>query len=275
MSLGEFKAALMAAMQAGHLSLGRSDMLPYTKNPAQGNRSEIVHPHSANATFHVVNVPVKGKAFGFDILRHLSKTWNESEHPRETTSHDGKRPGEFAPGKTGGGAATKEEKVSDEMERAVERCVRRGSLARLPESESEASALAWAAREEVIGGDDATAAPGDCVAATRNLASIHPDIEVWKGMYPGDWEEGGTHYINKVGDYFIDITADQFDGPAVRVFTEDDRTFDNFYSSFGPVKHDPSQSGQKPSVGIIRTLADFDDGDGLLGVGDDKSEDKK
>ncbi len=64
MSLDEFKAGLMAAMQAGHLSLGRSDMLPYTKDPAQGRRSEIVHPSHEGATFHVVNVPVKGKAFG-------------------------------------------------------------------------------------------------------------------------------------------------------------------------------------------------------------------
>jgi len=64
-TLDEFKAALMAAHTAGHLSLGRSDMLPYSKNPAQGNRSEIVHPHHANATFHVVNVPVRAKALGW------------------------------------------------------------------------------------------------------------------------------------------------------------------------------------------------------------------
>ena len=42
------------------------------------------------------DLPEGWTRLGLDVRR-LSSTWDESQHPRETTAHDGKNPGEFAP----------------------------------------------------------------------------------------------------------------------------------------------------------------------------------
>ena len=106
----------------------------------------------------------------------------------------------------GGSAAASEEKKAPTEPRTI---------TRLPETEDEALALATAARDAIIGEDEGDcAADGDCERASWLLRAVHPGVEIWHGNYNGEF----GHNIVKAGDWFIDVTADQFGGEPIRVW---------------------------------------------------------
>lgn len=97
-------------------------------------------------------------------------------------------------------------------------------IARVPENHKEALALATAARQEIIGsGKTDCAIEGDCERASFALFKLHPEAEIWHGHFDDADKGPFAHNIAKIGDYFIDVTGDQFDGgKPVAVFTADD-----------------------------------------------------
>lgn len=141
-------------------------------------------------------------------------------------------------------------------------------LARLPETPDEALALATALREDIVGSGDRVAEVGQCIDAADAGRSLHPDIEVWRGVYPGNWEMGGEHQIIKAGKYFIDVTADQFGGEPIEVFTQ--AAIDNGrmeqYAAFGRDKSLEQQyDGTRiKRPGLIESLSEFEHSDGML-----------
>lgn len=124
--------------------------------------------------------------------------------------------------------------VVDPSEMVVTEPSKRPSfLSRPPKNKDEALALAFAARSAVIGDDDdIEAEDGSCLTAARCLRALGPEVEVWSGEYLNKKYIPimGGHQIVKVGKFFIDITADQYNSmdesgrkhDPVRVFTQDD-----------------------------------------------------
>lgn len=181
----------------------------------------------------------------------------------EGHEHRGKGPGggQFAPkgeGGSGGGGVSGAKSEPPSAPR---------QLARMPETEDEAKALALAARQEIVGSDpDAKADVGQCIDAALALASLSPDIEIYRGLYAGD--EDNTHYIVKAGDYFIDVTGDQFEGgEPVVVFTEDEMYGRaSNYSRMRPATDLDRRRDEVSASGILDTLSDLPHSGRMIGT---------
>ena len=65
------------------------------------------------------------------------------------------------------------------------------------------------------------------------ILAIFPDAKWYQGVIPGDWEEGGTHNIAKVGDYYIDLTSSQFGNDEYEVFDDDDKEPGGDHEEYG------------------------------------------
>lgn len=146
----------------------------------------------------------------------------------------------------------------------------KSGISRLPETEDEAIALGTAAREAIVGGDGCKAYNGQCIEAAERMASLHPDMEVWSGIYADGSDE--IHKIVKAGDFFIDVTGDQFEnGPELAVFTHNDllnaaanhRGPARYYRNFGPDHHTRTQT--EPDAAIVKEMGFYDDAEPLLG----------
>ena len=136
-----------------------------------------------------------------------------------------------------------------------------GVLRRLPETEEEALAIATGAREHIIG-EGECALDGSCMSATDQLLALHPDAERWHGNYDGEF----GHDIAKLGDYFIDITADQFGDAKINVFTQEQREAGkgNLSKYWGFEKTKGSLFGSKVgrgNKGLIATISQFEGSD--------------
>lgn len=93
----------------------------------------------------------------------------------------------------------------------------------IPKTEDEATEIGKAINEVIRDYGVAGETKNKCIIATCVLLAMFPgESEMWDGTIPGDWEEGGEHTIAKVGDYFIDPTAEQFNMDDVMVFTAQD-----------------------------------------------------
>ena len=133
-------------------------------------------------------------------------------------------------------------------------------LARLPRTKDEATTLASAWRDMTVGLDEsACAVDGDCKGAASVIARVHPGIEIWHGNYDG--EVG--HYIAKAGDFYMDVTADQFKVLGLKspydlkVFTSDDIAYGAYQEYRGFRKVDPDILGRGIALGnkgFIETL---------------------
>jgi len=71
--------------------------------------------------------------------------------------------------------------------------------------------------------------------AQRLYLAYRPYANILEGSYPGDYEEGGHHYITNVNGFVFDVSADQFGGPKISVTPEDDLKKSN-YSGFRTAK---------------------------------------
>jgi hypothetical protein len=90
-----------------------------------------------------------------------------------------------------------------------------GKLA-VPQSREQAKALASILRKGVE--RECEDPSGFCVSAALALADVMDGAELWSGHYSGKWGNG-PHTIVKAGDYFIDVSSDQFGSDApVRVW---------------------------------------------------------
>lgn len=136
-----------------------------------------------------------------------------------------------------------------------------GTLKSLPKTQDEAESLAWATRDTLIGEDDEDVAEeGDCNRVAYAMKDLHPDIEIYQGNYDG----GEGHDIVKAGDFFIDVTADQFGGPAVKVWSTASQEAGNqkAYWGFQRSKGEESIADSLDpgrSKNIAEHLKDFDD----------------
>ena len=94
------------------------------------------------------------------------------------------------------------------------------AVSEMPKTEAAVLEVASTLRREVV--SEFKTARNRCVAASHALFALYPEAELWDGTIPGDWEEGGEHTIAKIGDYFVDVTGDQFGLPEINVFTQED-----------------------------------------------------
>ncbi len=205
----------------------------------------------------------------FPSLSGLGKAFDSSEKRDES--------GKWS---TSGGGGQKQSEASSSAKSGSS--TPKPTLARPPESREEAEAIGYALRDLVVGSDDdACATTGQCIDATSMLRHLGPDVEIWRGIYPGDWEEGGEHRINKIGDWYIDVTADQFDGQDVVVFSQDD--FDEAelgqgkFWKYGGFEHYPTaeettdhlhQKGKNDgssAKAILREMANYEHTDEMIG----------
>lgn len=142
------------------------------------------------------------------------------------------------------------------------------TLSRMPQTKDEADTLATVIRDDIVGEEGAVAETGQCLDAARCARHLSPEIEVWRGVYPGEYEEGGEHQIFKAGKYFIDVTADQFGGPDLAVFTQEDIDSGRAGEYGGFVRYKAAEKVYDdwpvPRKGIIDALRDYDDGVALV-----------
>src|ERR1700734_952055 len=72
-----------------------------------------------------------------------------------------------------------------------------------------------------------------CRSITEDIyEAFKPYVEIFEGTYPGDYEEGGHHYVPMVNGYLIDVSADQFGGPKISILPEDEIDGHPEYGSF-------------------------------------------
>lgn len=143
------------------------------------------------------------------------------------------------------------------------------TLGALPKTMDEAESLAWATRDFMIGEDEGDEAEeGDCNRVAYMMKDLHPDVEIWQGNYNG----GEGHDIVKAGDFFIDVTADQFEGgPQVKVWSAKAQEAGNHkeYWGFQRSKGEESiASSMKEgrSQKLVDHLKDFDDTGSMIGA---------
>jgi len=107
----------------------------------------------------------------------------------------------------------------------------------LPVTPKESKELASVVRKGAVNsyGKDLRNRCGDVSGNLFNIFGKH--AEIWSGIYPGPHQEGGFHKICKVGDYFIDVTADQFGGDKINVMTAKQIAESPLYSGF---RRDPN-----------------------------------
>lgn len=103
---------------------------------------------------------------------------------------------------------------------------------KVPTSEKETKVLANAVRKAAVRryGKDLRNKCGD--VSNGIYAAFYGNSELWSGSYPGPHQEGGFHYIAKVRDHFIDVTADQFGGSKITVMSEEQRRSSPLYANF-------------------------------------------
>lgn len=92
-----------------------------------------------------------------------------------------------------------------------------GEKVRSPKAQSDDDARSFAKkiRSAVEGALGDSGTKDACVAASAAIHRVFPNAERWTGQYRG--EEGGEHEIVKIGEHFVDVTADQFGGEEVNV----------------------------------------------------------
>jgi hypothetical protein len=166
--------------------------------------------------------------------RTLSSAWDESKHSRDHGKFSSK-PGakDAAVVEKGGGAIPEPE--GEEAATTLGRFLRRQ----------------WT---EYEGDDFDDADHNRCMDASLMIKTLFPDAELYSGVMPGDWEEGGEHKIAKVGEWFIDITSSQFFDNEFVVFSEEDRQEGDYqeYAGFKPWRH--PQERQSPYGGRVKNI---------------------
>lgn len=158
----------------------------------------------------------------------LSTAWSEADHPRGQPENAG----EFAKKIYNGG-------MSDRGEYGEWQGWKQGKL---PADRDDMDWLAIdlrSAMEEELG-----ESKDHCKTMASVVKAIYPNAEIWTGDYRG----GGFHVVAKVGDFFVDVTADQFGDDEKRVFTESERK-SNQYKLFTQDSHYSA-----PDAGVIRVL---------------------
>lgn len=143
------------------------------------------------------------------------------------------------------------------------------TLSALPKTMDEAESLACATRDFMIGeGEGDEAEEGDCNQVAYMMKDLHPDIEIWQGNYNG----GEGHDIVKAGDFFIDVTADQFEGgPQVKVWSAKAQEAGKHKEYWGFQRSKGEESiteKMEPgrSQGLVDHLKDFEDTGSMIGT---------
>ena len=161
----------------------------------------------------------------------LQKAWDESLHPRDHGKFSSK-PG--AAGRSDGSG------LDDSGNDLTDR----------PRSRSQAEAAAGVIRDILMG-----ECGGDtkdwCVTTAEAVRAAFPDAEVWDGNYDGDGDQ--AHTIFKLGDWFVDVTADQFGGPDVFVARE---LPEDTYPDFAPTEAGrPAEVGRRMAAAMRAKFA--------------------
>jgi ADP-ribose pyrophosphatase YjhB (NUDIX family) len=112
----------------------------------------------------------------------------------------------------------------------------------VPETYDEAVALAERLKAAVVqvcgAGEDV------CHDATHGVIDAFGGrAERYEGLYPDEDGNFVTHQIVKVGDFYLDLTADQFGGDPVVVLDQDDKDSSRLYRNFSPRR---ASSGSSP-----------------------------
>lgn len=169
----------------------------------------------------------------------LKGEWHEEEHPRDH--------GEFSR-KPGGGAKVKLRAGQIEPE-MVKRTADGMPDVADPKSVAYVAAQLRRAMYRASGGES----KDWCIATARALRSVYPSAEIWYGYFEGHEEQ--AHTIAKLGDYFIDVTADQFSGPKVVVRRDLDREYEDFQAENLPPSKYLATNEQKIATDLRGRLA--------------------